>query len=56
MALGVPSDRRFKELVYALAKHFHARGVTLNMNMEVRGPPGLRATVGPRDSPSPPTT
>ena len=35
MALGVPSDRRFKELVYALAKHFHARGVTLNMNMEV---------------------
>ena len=35
MALGVPSDRRFKELVYALAKHFHARGVTLDMNMEV---------------------
>jgi circadian clock protein KaiC len=35
MALGVPSDRRFKELVYALAKHFHARGVTLVMNMEV---------------------
>jgi circadian clock protein KaiC len=35
MALGVPSDRRFKELVYAVAKHFHARGVTLNMNMEV---------------------
>jgi circadian clock protein KaiC len=35
MALGVPSNRRFKELVYAVAKHFHARGVTLNMNMEV---------------------
>ena len=35
MALGVPSERRFKELVYAVAKHFHARGVTLNMNMEV---------------------
>jgi len=35
MALGVPSSRRFKELVYAVAKHFHARGVTLNMNMEI---------------------
>jgi circadian clock protein KaiC len=35
MALGVPSERRFKELVYALAKHFHALGVTLSMNMEV---------------------
>jgi circadian clock protein KaiC len=35
MALGVPSDRRFKELVYAVAKHFRAQGVTLNMNMEI---------------------
>ena len=35
LALGVPSDRRFKELVYAISKHFHARGITLNMNMEV---------------------
>jgi len=35
MALGVPSDRRFKELVYAVTKHFRARGVTLNMNMEI---------------------
>ncbi len=35
MALGVPSDRRFKELTYAIAKHFRARGVTFNMNMEV---------------------
>ena len=35
MALGVPSERRFKELVYAVAKHFHAGGVTFNMNMEV---------------------
>ncbi len=35
MALGVPSDRRFKELVYAITKHFRALGVTLNMNMEV---------------------
>jgi circadian clock protein KaiC len=35
MALGVPSDRRFKELVYAITKHFRAAGVTLNMNMEI---------------------
>jgi circadian clock protein KaiC len=35
LALGVPSERRFKELVYAFAKHFHTDGVTLNMNMEV---------------------
>lgn len=34
MALGVPSDRRFKELVYALTKHFRALGVTINLNME----------------------
>jgi circadian clock protein KaiC len=35
MALGVPSERRFKELVYALAKDSHARGVSLQMNMEI---------------------
>jgi circadian clock protein KaiC len=35
LGLGVASDRRFKELVYAISKHLHARGVTLNMNMEV---------------------
>jgi circadian clock protein KaiC len=35
MALGVPSERRFKELVYAFTKHFRARGVTLHMNMEI---------------------
>jgi len=35
MALGVPSERRFKELVYAISKHFRVAGVTLNMNMEV---------------------
>jgi circadian clock protein KaiC len=35
LGLGVSSERRFKELVYALSKHLHARGVTLNMNMEV---------------------
>ena len=35
MAIGVQSERRFKELVYAFTKHFRALGVTLNMNMEV---------------------
>ena len=35
MALGVPSERRFKELVYAITKHFRAAGVTINMNMEI---------------------
>jgi len=35
MALGVPSDRRFKEFVYALTKHFRSREVTLSMNLEV---------------------
>jgi circadian clock protein KaiC len=35
LGLGVSSDRRFRELVYAISKHFHARGVTLNMNLEV---------------------
>ena len=35
MALGVSSDRRFKELVYAMTKHFRAAGVTVNMNMEI---------------------
>jgi circadian clock protein KaiC len=35
MALGVASERRFKELVYAMTKHFRALGVTLQMNMEI---------------------
>jgi circadian clock protein KaiC len=35
MQLGVSSARRFKELVYALAKHFNAGDVTLQMNMEI---------------------
>jgi circadian clock protein KaiC len=35
MALGVPSQRRFRELVYALTKHFRAAGVTPLMTMEV---------------------
>ncbi len=35
MALGVLSERRFKELVYALTKHFRAVDVTLMMTMEI---------------------
>jgi len=35
MALSVPSQRRFRELVYALTKHFRAAGVTPLMTMEV---------------------
>jgi circadian clock protein KaiC len=35
MQLGVSSQRRFKELVYAMTKHFRALGVTFTLNMEV---------------------
>jgi circadian clock protein KaiC len=35
MALGVVTERRFKELVYSMTKHFRALGVTLDMNMEI---------------------
>lgn len=34
MALGVPSERRFKELVYALSKHMRVAGVSLVMTAE----------------------
>jgi len=34
MQLGVPSERRFKELVYSLSKHMRAADVTLFMTME----------------------
>ncbi|NVJ24417.1 recombinase RecA [Myxococcus sp. AM011] len=34
MSLGVPSDRRYKEMVYAIAKHMRAAGVTLLMTVE----------------------
>ena len=34
MALGVPSDRRFKELVYAIGKHMRAANVTLVTTLE----------------------
>jgi circadian clock protein KaiC len=35
LALGATSERRYKELVYALAKHLRAIGVTLVMTMEI---------------------
>jgi circadian clock protein KaiC len=35
MSVGVPSQRRFRELVYALTKHFRAARVTPLMTMEV---------------------
>jgi circadian clock protein KaiC len=35
MALGVVSERRFKELVYALTKHFRAADVTMISTMEI---------------------
>ena len=35
LALGVPSERRFRELIYALTKHLRAAGTTLLMTMEV---------------------
>ncbi len=35
LELGVPSERRFKELVYAMTKHFRAQRVTLNLNMDI---------------------
>jgi circadian clock protein KaiC len=34
-AMGVASERRFRELVYALTKHFRAAGVTLLLTTEV---------------------
>lgn len=34
MQLGVPSERRFKELVYSLSKHMRAADVTLLMTLE----------------------
>ncbi len=35
LALGAVSERRYKELVYALAKHLRDIGVTLMMTMEI---------------------
>jgi circadian clock protein KaiC len=35
LSLGIASDRRFKQLVYALSRHFRELGVTLVMTLEV---------------------
>src|SRR5690606_10874196 len=35
LALGAVTERRYKELVYALGKHFRAMGVTLLSTMEI---------------------
>lgn len=35
LALGAVTDRRYKELVYSLAKHFRSRGITLLTTMEI---------------------
>jgi circadian clock protein KaiC len=35
LALGAISERRYRELVYALAKHMRAAGVTLVMTLEI---------------------
>ena len=35
LSLGVPSVRRFKQLVYAVSRHFREAGITLAMTMEV---------------------
>jgi circadian clock protein KaiC len=40
MALGVASERRFKELVYAIGKHMRASGVTLFSTIEAGQSPG----------------
>ena len=48
MALGVPSERRFKELVYAIAKHFHVAGRHAQHEHGDRRPARLGAALGPR--------
>jgi circadian clock protein KaiC len=35
LSIGIPSERRYRELVYALSKHYSALGVTLLMTLEV---------------------
>ncbi|MHB8873172.1 MAG: ATPase domain-containing protein [Myxococcaceae bacterium] len=42
LALGVSSERRFKELVYAISKHAAAAGTTLLLTMEIEAELGLR--------------
>lgn len=35
LALGTPSERRFRQLVYALTKHLRAQGITSLLSMEI---------------------
>jgi circadian clock protein KaiC len=46
MALGVPSERRFKELVYAMGKHMRACGVTPLMTIEAQQMLGIDEVSG----------
>ena len=46
MSLGVPSERRFKELVYAMGKHMRACGVTLFTTIEAEQMHGAGAIAG----------
>jgi circadian clock protein KaiC len=34
MALGVPSDRRYKEMIYAISKHMRGAGISLLLTVE----------------------
>ena len=56
MALGVPSERRFKELVYAIAKHFRAARRDAQHEHGDRGPARARRSCRATASRSPPTT
>jgi circadian clock protein KaiC len=46
LSLGVTSDRRFKELVYAVAKHMRSCGATLLMTVETEQVLGAETVVG----------
>jgi circadian clock protein KaiC len=46
VALGVPSERRFRELIIALSKHFRAAGVTALLTMEVTEMMGMAQLTG----------
>ena len=46
LSLGVPSERRFQELVYAVSKHMRNCGATLLMTVETAQQLGADAVVG----------
>lgn len=46
LALSVPSERRFKELVYASTKHFRGTGATVYMTLELEEALGSGALSG----------